>query len=147
MAAIIIPGYRSGLRQIRKVRIGNTARAISIGSILTEDGVGPAYFMAAAAGDLPRAVALQAVALADIPATDGNLEIEADFSPESVYEYSVGNGTLAVTMEGKQCDVYTSTTIDVAASTDDAITIIRADVTRNTCLVRFDFNKTRSGVV
>lgn len=146
MAAVIIPGYRSGPREIRKLKIGNTARAISIGSILVEDGAGPAYHMAGAAGELPRAIALQPVALADIPATDGNLEIECDVSEQAIYEYAVGNGTLLATDEGKTCDIYTDRSLDVDATADDVFRIVKADLTRNTCLGKFNFNSTRTGV-
>lgn len=149
MANVDLYGYRSGRSEIRPVKISNTAVSggIKPGDLLKDDAVGPEFFTQAGAGDLPRCVALGRVAEADIPATDGDVEILAEFSEDAQYEYPPASGTLTTSLEGKTCDLGGAQSIDPTASTDDVVTIVKVDTSKNTALVKFNFSASRSGVV
>ncbi len=149
MAAVGLWGYRSGRSEVRKARIANTAVAagIKVGDILKYDGVGDGYYTVAAAGDLPRCVALEPVPAANIPTADGGVEIAAEFSEDAVFEYPPDAGTVTVAaLVNKTCDLGGVQSIDIDATVDDGVHIIDVDLNRNTVFCKFKFLLNLSGV-
>lgn len=145
MAIVGIYGYRRGLRETRKARVANTAVSggIKKGDFLKWDGVA-GYVTQAAAGDLPCAVANEACVT--IPTTDGGQEIEADFGPQSIFEYPPDTGTVTVGMIGKTMDVGGAQSINIDASADDGVECVDVDTTNNTVFCKIKFAQAETGI-
>jgi hypothetical protein len=129
-------GYRTGPRIPIPVKIDSTSTAIKVGDFLVLDTAG--YYEQAAAGGEAQCVAMQAVTAG---AADGDVEILADFSTESIYEYPADTGTWLQGDVGKQMDVGGAQSINRDASTtgaggDGCLQCVRVDTITNTGYVR-----------
>lgn len=102
------------------------------GDMLTKDGDG--FYLKATAGDTWHATAFDSLLTA--PAASGDVEVLADFSLQSLFYYGVGTGTITQAMQGKTCDVAGARTLDVTASADDCVLIVRPDVANNAAWVQ-----------
>lgn len=100
------------------------------------------YVQKAVAGSTIVGVAMESCG---VPGADGNITIKMDVSEETVYRRPVGNGMLTQAMCYTTCDIYTSRSIDVAASTDDCVLIVECDVANQIALVQNRY--TRAGTV
>lgn len=140
----LLYGYRSGRRDVRKVKISNTAAVVK-GDILKEEDVsGVVMYTPAAAGEnSPRCVALQSCPQ---PTADGDQEIEAEFSEDAKFEYPPDAGTVDSTLPGKTCDIGGAQSINIDASADDVVRIVSVNTPRNTLLVTFNFSASPTGV-
>lgn len=86
------------------------------------------------AGDSVYAIAFDAVPTA--PSANGDLSVLVDLSTDSVYEWPVGTGTISQAMQGQTCDISGSQGLDVTASADDCILIVKPNVSANTALIQ-----------
>lgn len=145
MAVTDLWGYRSGRREIRSVLIANTAAAIAKGDFLKEDAAGTQYMTKAGAGDIPRCVALEAVALADIPSADGGLSILAEHSEDALFEYPADTGTVTNALVNKTMDLGGAQSIDIDATVDDVFTCLAVNTDKNSVLGRVNFSLSRTG--
>ena len=125
--------YRFGLRMPILLPVANTA-AITVGDVLKIDGVA-GYVTPAAAGD--NNVIGVAMESCDVPTADGGVSIQVDCSDQSVYEYPPDAGTVTVALNGLTCDLGGAQSINIDASADDYVVILKALTDTNTMLVRF----------
>lgn len=123
-------GYRYGERDLvsHPVKAGETWEA-GDGIVLSSG-----YLAKAAAGGSLWAVAFDAVVTA--PAANGDIFATVDRSTSSTYEWPVGTGTITQAMVGTTCDISGSQGIDVTASADDCILIVKPNVALNTALIQ-----------
>lgn len=112
------------------------------GDMLTKDSSG--FYLKATAGDTWHCTAFDSLLTA--PAASGDVEVLADFSLQSVFYYGVGTGTITQAMQGKTCDIADARTLDVTATADDCVFILRPDVANNAAWVQ-RLNTSLSGVV
>lgn len=134
-------GYRYGERVPVQTPIDASSAAISVGDIITATGFTSGYFGKAAAGDTIFGVAMESC---PVPASDGAKSILVDISQASVYEYPPDAGSVTAALAGKTCDVGGAQSIDIDASADDVVQIVRADTTANTVFIQII--PTRTGV-
>lgn len=124
-------GYRSGPRVPVQVKIDSGTSAISVGDFLALGTAG--YYQQAAAGDTAHCVAMEAQATIS---ADGDATILADFSTLSVYEYPPDTGTVTQALVGTTMDVGGAQSINIDASTDDCVRVVRADTVNNTVYIQ-----------
>lgn len=94
------------------------------------------YVVACGAGDNPIGVA---TSVGVDPGTDGYETVQVDISEWSVYEYPIGTGTGTLAMTKLTCDLAGARSIDVTASADDNIVIVKVDTVNNTALIRHTY--------
>lgn len=90
------------------------------------------------------------VAVGDVPtagSADGDLFAEVEVNEDALLYYPVGTGTMTQAMAGKTCDIGGAASLDVTASTDDCIYIVRPDVTNNAAWCRLNVQDKAAGVV
>lgn len=132
--AIDLYGYREnagGKQLLIPVLIDSSSAAIDVNDMLTKGTAG--YFQKAAAGDIVECFAAGKCA---VPSADGGVSILADFSTESVYEYPPDAGTVTQALVPLTTDTGGARSVDIDASTDDCLQIVRVDVGANTVFVR-----------
>lgn len=137
-------GYISGARRPKPVKIDSTTTAISVGDGLTLATAG--YFKKGASGDNMLCIAMQASA---VPTADGDYEILADWSKESVYAYPPASGSTVIGDVGKGFDWGGAQSIDRSASADGlgadgAVFCVGVDTANN--LMHVTINPLISGV-
>lgn len=103
------------------------------------------YLAKAAAGGKVFGVAFGSVNTA--PSADGDLTAQVHVSPESVFYYPVGTGTITQAMQGTSCDISGAAGLDVTASADDGWYILKPDVTNNAAWVTLRASIVAAGVV
>lgn len=130
MAAIKY-GYRGGARPRQLISVPVLASATwEANDFLTKDSNG--YYAKAADGESVFAVAFDAVTTA--PSASGDIHVLADISPDSIYRIPVDEGTLAITMLQKTCDLGVTNGVqgaDVDSSADDNLLIVGIDLAAN----------------
>jgi len=124
-------GYRFGPRVIIQCPVDASTTALDAGDMVVLGTAG--YVQKAAAGDLVMGVTCDKMA---VPAADGDALINVDISRESVYEYPPDTGTVTAGLLFKTCDVGGARSVDIDATVDDCLEIVRVDVTNNTVYVR-----------
>jgi hypothetical protein len=129
-------GYRGGPQVTRKVRIDASTSAISMYDFLKLGSAG--HYQQCDANGEAQCIALEACG---VPTADGDIEINADFSNQSLYEYVADTGSFVVTDIGKSCDVGGAQSINRDASAtgqggDGCLEIIDVDLANNTGIVR-----------
>ena len=135
-------GYREGVRRLIPVKIDSGGTfPINVGDMLSLGTAG--YYSQSAAGDIPHCVACEAVPTA--PTSDGDIQILADFSEDSVYEYPADTGSVTQALAGVTMDVGGPQSINIDASADDVILVRRVDTDANTVFVQL--RPTYAGVV
>lgn len=101
------------------------------------------YFQQAAAGGKVYAIAADDVL--EAPSADGYAEVAAYVNEQDIFYYPVGTGTITAAMAFKNCDLAGPQSLDVTASADDNVTIIKCDVANNAAWITF--NRPVAGVV
>ena len=124
-------GYRYGPRQIIAVEIDSSSSAIVAGDFLSVATAG--YLQQASAGEIAVAVAVDSCAS---PSADGGAVIRADFSRDSVYEFPPDTGTVTQALKFASMDVGGPQSVDIDASTDNALDCVDVDTTANTVFVQ-----------
>lgn len=132
-------GYKHGPRVPRKVKMDSASAAIEVGDMLTLSTAG--YFKECAADGEPVCVAMEAHAAVS---ADGDAEILADFSQESVYEYPPDTGTVTIALVGLLMDVGGEQQVNIDQSTQDSLLCVGVDTGANTVFVQI--RPTASGV-
>lgn len=112
-------GYRHGVRNLVSLPV-KAAETWEAGDALV---LSSGYLAKAAAGGALYAVAVEAVPTA--PTSNGDIKALVDLSPDSVYLWPVGTGTITQAMQGTLCDLSGSQGIDVTASADDCVLIVK----------------------
>ena len=136
-------GWVSGSGRGMKMKVGNTG-AIVAGNMVTVDGAGNQYIMAAAAAETQIiGVAGEAVAA---PTADGDVEVFVYTDRNDRFRQDVITGTIAATDVNRVCDSAVAG-IDVSASAVDNIQIVEVDVANAQAIVIIDFNAGSAGVV
>lgn len=125
-------GYVSGPQDLRYVKIDGSSTAIVAGDALSLATAG--YLKKAAAGDVIRAIAVEALATADLIATDGAVSILADVGTGATYEYPADAGTVTQALVFTYLDFGGSQTVDIDATTDKTFYCVGVNTTRNTVL-------------
>ena len=124
-------GYRGGTRPRTLIPVPVLAAATwEAGDFLIKDSNG--FYAKAADADVIHAVAFDAVTTA--PTTSGDFSVLADISLDSIYRIPVNQGTLAITMLQKTCDLGVTSGVqgaDVDLSTDDCLLIVGVDIAAN----------------
>ena len=125
-------GYVSGEQMLRYVKIDSSSTAIVAGDGLSiaTDG----YLKKAAAGDVIRAIALEALPTADLPASDGAVSILADVGTTAIYEWPADAGTVTQALVFTYLDFGGSQTVNIDATTDKTLYCIGVNTDRNTVL-------------
>lgn len=123
-------GYVYGDRTLIPFRV-KASETIYANDFVDLDSNG--YLAQIDAGDIPMGVAFGATS--GTVTNDGDQEILVDVSPHSVYRFPPDTGTLAITIEGKTCDVGGAQSIDPDATVDDCILVHRVDTITNTALI------------
>jgi hypothetical protein len=132
MSMIVTYGpYKTVHRDAADPQPVKASAVIPYGCFVDLDSSG--YLQPCGSGDIPFGVSLQEKTGGT---ADGDVECLVDSSPMSLYRVKVGTGTITQAMVGKTCDIDSSTTIDVTASTDDCIEIVRALVAENEAIIR-----------
>lgn len=124
-------GYRGGTRPRTLISVPVKASSTwEANDFLTKDSSG--YYSKAADADSVFAVAYEEVATA--PTNDGDLYASVDISPDSIYRIPVNQGSLALSMRQKTCDLGVTAGVqgaDVDLSTDDNLLIVGVDIAAN----------------
>ena len=120
-------GYAWGERRPVPWPVDSTTADINVGDLMVIATAG--YCAQAAAGaNIVIGVAMEEV---DSPSADGDATCLIDMSDQSVYVFPPDAGSVSAGLAGLTADVGGPQSIDIDASTDDNIHILRADVTNN----------------
>jgi len=124
-------GYRYGPRYPQTYGVDSTSNAIAVGDVVTEATAG--YVKKASAGDRVFGVAMEA---ATAGSADGDVKVQVDVSPYSVYEYPPDAGSVTVALIHRTMDLGGARSIDIDASADDDVYVENVDTSANTLFVR-----------
>ena len=124
-------GYRSGGIQLVTMKVDSASEDIVAGDFVIAGTAG--YVQQCAAGDKPIGVAWQTVAAG---AADGDVSVQVNIAKDAIYEYPADAGTVSQSLVGTTMDVGGPQSIDIDASTDDVITVVGVNTTRNTLMVK-----------
>jgi hypothetical protein len=122
-------GYREGPRRLVTKSVKASA-SIAAGDMVKDNG---GYVEACTAGDIPIGFSAQTVTGGS---SDGDITCLVDTSTESVYCFPPDAGTVAQSLDNKTVDVGGAQSIDIDASTDDALTIVEVDADNNLLFVK-----------
>lgn len=124
-------GYVWGERRPVPWPVDSSTADIKVGDLMVMDTAGYCA-QAAADANILIGVAMEEV---DSPSADGDVTCLIDMSDQSVYYMPPDAGSVTAGLAGLTCDVGGPQSIKIAASTDDVIHILRADVTNNALYV------------
>ena len=123
-------GYRYGPQQIEFWPVDSSSTAIVAGDPVSFATAG--YIKKAAAGDVIRGIAIDALATAELPGSDGAVKIRVDVATTSVYEYPPDSGSVTEALRGTYLDFGGSQTIDIDATTDKTFYVVGVNTITNT---------------
>jgi hypothetical protein len=124
-------GYRFGPRQLINMQLDGATAAVVAGDFMVMGTAG--YAQVAAAGELPIGIAAGDQVS---PTADGDLSVLIDISPDSVYEYPPDAGTVTQGLVMTTMDIGGAQSINIDASLDDIITVVKVDLLANTLFVK-----------
>ena len=125
-------GYVSGPQDLKYVKLDGSTTQIVAGDALSLATAG--YLKKAAAGDTIRAIAVEAIATADLIATDGAMSILADVGTDATYEYPADAGTVTQALVFTYLDFGGSQTVNIDSTTQKTLYCVGVDTVRNTVL-------------
>lgn len=127
-------GFVEGEQILVPMKVDSSTTAIAVGDFVSLATAG--YIKVAAAGDKQVGIAQDAVITADIPGSDGALTIMVDISQTAIYRYPPDTGTVTQALVGLTCDLGGARSLDIDASADDCVRIVRVDTATNELYVQ-----------
>ncbi len=120
-------GYVEGQQILVRFPVDSSTSAIAMGDMISFGTAG--YVKQAAANDTILGFAAEVLATA--PSNDGDVSILVDVSTTAIYRFPPDEGTVTAALAMLTCDCGGPRSVNIDASTDDCILIVRCDVAAN----------------